>query len=528
MKIEKTKNFLLFDSPLDLWAYYDPDVQNGTILPYSWHADFHKALSLDATTETVNRVMAVAANGSGKSKCLLAPAAIYLTTQYDNALICGTTSSAEQMHTQTERYIRQLATQMNIAQTEHPVLMERWGPEPWDIKQRHLEFKPTGSLIDLFVTDEAGKAEGRHPIRANSVFAFLYDEAKSVPEKIFEATDRCFGMTHRIMVTSPGGMFGRAYSVYSDPNAPWFKFKIDYTMCPHIKKDEVDEILRSRANDPAFIRSALFAEFTSSDESVVIIPEIYLKQKALWHEGRENKFGELRAGIDISAGGDEFVISVWHGNVQIAQYVWITKDTSVSVQKCIEHVSFHKIPHGNVWADDGGIGRGVLDNLREKGFTFNRILNGARALDKTRFANRGTELWWNLKGYAEAGEIKFLPDDKLERQLLNRYYIQRPQTDLLALEPKPDARGRGHPSPDRADAAALAWVPYRWPQSVLPLGVTAPVQKTVKVMDDETLEMALEARKKKENADEILELSFSGSHRLSQYRNLNRRNKLYA
>ena len=133
----------------------------------------------------------------------------------------------------------------------------------------------------------------------------------------------------------------------------------------------------------------------------------------------------------------------------------------------------------------------------------------------------------NSKGWQELLD-KFLPDDKLERQLLNRYYIQRPQTDLLALEPKPDARGRGHPSPDRADAAALAWVPYRWPQSVLPLGVTAPVQKTVKVMDDETLEMALEARKKKENADEILELSFSGSHRLSQYRNLNRRNKLYA
>jgi len=89
---------------------------------------------------------------------------------------------------------------------------------------------------------------------------------------------------------------------------------------------------------------------------------------------------------------------------------------------------------------------------------------GQSARDKERFANLRAELFWNLRERLQNGDIAFAPD--LPRELVDRL-----TGELTALKFKVNSRGQiilvskdemraaGLPSPDLADALALAFAP---------------------------------------------------------------------
>jgi hypothetical protein len=88
----------------------------------------------------------------------------------------------------------------------------------------------------------------------------------------------------------------------------------------------------------------------------------------------------------------------------------------------------------------------------------NRILNQTRALNTQRYANRGAELWFTIKRLVEERLILLPKDDTtLRNQLTNRYFSQSNTNGKILLESKQEARAKGRPSPDRADAVALAF-----------------------------------------------------------------------
>lgn len=86
------------------------------------------------------------------------------------------------------------------------------------------------------------------------------------------------------------------------------------------------------------------------------------------------------------------------------------------------------------------------------------ILVGRPAREGDRFLNLRAELYWGLRERAAAGRLVLPQDDLLLRQLgeLRYRYDSRGR---LKLESKDELKKRGVPSPDRADALALAFAP---------------------------------------------------------------------
>ena len=83
--------------------------------------------------------------------------------------------------------------------------------------------------------------------------------------------------------------------------------------------------------------------------------------------------------------------------------------------------------------------------------------NGGEApIDKERFVNARAEDYWTLRERFEQGEVDIDPDDdKLAAQLGSiRWGID--SRGRIKIESKDDMRKRGLPSPDRADAMAIA------------------------------------------------------------------------
>ena len=110
-----------------------------------------------------------------------------------------------------------------------------------------------------------------------------------------------------------------------------------------------------------------------------------------------------------------------------------------------------------VFVDEGGVGGGVVDRLWELGAPVYGMHFGGAARRPTRFYNRRSEIFWELRRLLNDALITLPRDEELAGQLLGlRYDIS--SSGQVRLEGKPEMRKRGMPSPDKADALALAFL----------------------------------------------------------------------
>lgn len=423
--------------PVFLLSLYDENIREKRVSLYKWQLEYHFKFAEPIDFQHPNRQAICAANGSGKSQYILAPASVFLGMKYKYARSVITSASGNQLDRQTGRKITHLCERVNKIHKA----------EIWSIKYREFTCLPTGSTIELFATDDPGKAEGYHPHQPGSPFFLGVDEGKSVIEPIYQALLRCNGITHRTDVSSPGQPQGHFYNVFT--GGRWWAKQVTYKDCPHISLDEVEEARTLYGESSPVFRSMYLAEFTSVGEQVVLLYENI--QRHLRDLPAEFP-GELYAGLDLSGGGDENVLSVWRGNTQIGLEFFRFTDTKSTVFHLKNLFRKYGLRPDQVWADDGGIGRAIIDNLPEG---INRINFGGRAINNKVYGNRGTELWFNF-GRMFAN-LRPMSDRSLINQLSARYYHQSDATNKMMLESKREARAAGHPSPDRADATVLAF-----------------------------------------------------------------------
>lgn len=445
-----TDKFIVFETPVELLVFYDPNFLNDIFKLYPWQVEILNRFSGNIPLEDMLRMAVIAANGSGKSQFVLAPAICWMAVAFEESLSYVTSSSASQLDTQTERFIDYMAGKMNARHYN-----ELGGKDIWKIIKRHKEFYPNKSFIDLFATDEPKKAEGKHPLVPNGEFAIFIDEGKSIDPEIYGAIDRCTGATRRLDVSSAGASHGHFYDVCTNPELGWWTRQVTYKDCPHIKEHEFQQAVKKYGLNDPLVRSIFFSEFSSVDESIIMRRDTI--EQCIRKFNKPIMFTPRRAGIDLAGGGDETVMSIWEGNIMIFQEVSRFKDTDQGVQEIIHWQQKWKLEDKNIYIEYDGFNKGIVDNLRGRGKHYNKILSGGKAYNADRYSNRITELWFEFKRYVEEGLVKILNDSVLKTQLSNRYYRRQALTDKLILERKEEAKKKGHPSPDRADACVFAW-----------------------------------------------------------------------
>lgn len=452
-----------FPNPFLLLCFFDPAINQGKMLLHPWqmedlesiatgqeltyqNPDAHKQPGSKPTSQHPYKYCLLAANGSGKDKFILAPFAIWFALTKIRSRCIITTSSGTQLTSQTEPYIKDLAEKVN----------NYFGHEVFRIRQRYIKCLQTGSEIRLFATDEAGKAEGYHPIDADSEMAIIENEAKSISPEINQALRRCSGFNYWLKVSSAGPPAGHLYEAFKR----WkHTRRVTSYDCPHVSKEEIQEDLETDGQHSVFFRSKHLSLFTSIDTTAVISVE--LVQKCLDNPPPEinlQKDNE-RIGIDLAAGGAETVVCIARGNRCKKEYAFKEKDTTISADKIEKFLLDNKISkdHKHIYADDGGVGRAIIDMLVRRGWNINRVMNQWAAVgNKKQFGNRGAENWWRVARIIEEGlwDLSSLSPTTRE-QLYNRCYKQS-SVGKIYLQDKKDAISHGYPSPDRADAYILS------------------------------------------------------------------------
>jgi hypothetical protein len=121
---------------------------------------------------------------------------------------------------------------------------------------------------------------------------------------------------------------------------------------------------------------------------------------------------------------------------------------------------FSQWPASVIFVDMTGLGGGVVDRLRQLGLPAVGVNFGAQAKDQLRFADKRTEMWWDMhlaiKGSGGTPAVALPNDSELLAELCGPVagFNDRGR---LKLESKRSMKERGLPSPDRADALALTW-----------------------------------------------------------------------
>jgi len=308
----------------------------------------------------------------------------------------------------------------------------------------------------MFATDEKGRAEGYHPQEATSEMAIIVNEGKTVSEDIHEALRRCTGYNYWIEVSSagePAGFFWKAAKTW--PNVK----RVTSYDCPHLSEEDIEADKTELGEHSAFFRSKHLSLFTTVNAETVISEDAvnYLIENPPAFD--IPKF-VLRIGLDLAAGGDENAICFFKGNKVIKEIQFRQTDTTITADKIIEILTREKISkdYEHIYADDGGVGRSIIDMIVRKGWTINRVMNQWAALgNKKQYGNRGAENWYRVKRIIEEKFLDLsLITKETRQQLITRHYKQSTNGGRIFLRQKKEEKLEGFPSPDRADAFVLA------------------------------------------------------------------------
>lgn len=308
-------------------------------------------------------------------------------------------------------------------------------------------------------------------IHARYVLIIL-DEAGGIPKWLFDAADAlATNEAARVLaIGNPDDPHSHFVSQVMKPGSDWNRIQIDGYETPNFTGEEVPDDLRELLlsqlwveerkqrwgeNSPLF-ESKVRGRAPEISDNTVFSPSLLKKCQELELPGTDK--GQY--GADIAREGeDRSVVARNRGGVLRTVKVLPKQDTmATSGELALILRQRGDVP---MQVDADGLGAGVFDRLREQGLPVHEFRGGMKPIDTERFINRRAEIFWTLRERMEDDAIDLPPegeDDELIAQLGSlRFFLD--SRGRIGIESKADMRKRGLPSPDRADAAAMASIP---------------------------------------------------------------------
>ena len=321
-----------------------------------------------------------------------------------------------------------------------------------------------------FSTNKPDRVQGFH----SPQLLVIVDEAHGVEQPYIDAAIR-LNPTKFLMIGNALSRPGEFYDSHHAKQVAYARLRISALDTPNLiegaepvpglitPEDIADKALIWGEDHPLF-RSSVYAEFPDAEDNSLVgrkAVETAMADDAPSGAGapseEEDKREPVYIGVDVARfGADKSVLIARRGQRVIA-----TK--SLDREMDTMRVAGEAILMANdlnaeaVFVDENGVGGGVCDRLKEVGAPVYGVQFGRRAPHPTRFANLRSEIFWELRRLMNDHLIALPQDEILAAQLLSlRYDVT--SSGQVKLESKRETRKKGVPSPDRADALALAFM----------------------------------------------------------------------
>jgi hypothetical protein len=405
-----------------------------------------QAKVLDALFDKENtRISLLAGNSTGKTTSVVATAVLY-AIEIRNCLVVATSG-----------VYRQITGQIIPALKKYSNLYPQW-----EFLENSISVGGIKKFI-AFSSDDEGTAQGWHSKPGQPLLVIL-DEAATIKLGLYAAIERCHP-TYMLVTGSPLAPEGMFYDIETKAqfSKDYLHFRLPATECVESKgywlKDKLlDDMINRWGRQHPLVLSSVFAEFAQDSENSII-------SLSSWTKCINNPPpyipGLRRVCIDFAAGGDSNCLIYRNGNKVEIIKVWREVDTMTAAGQIIMELDRLKkmtgLYGGEVWGDASGLGKPILDRLKEMGWSCNYFFGQAKPVDE-HYKNSITECWLEAAKQIVNCSVILPNDDDLRGQLLGRKQRLN-STGRMELESKVEMKERGQPSPDVADAVAMVLGP---------------------------------------------------------------------
>lgn len=328
----------------------------------------------------------------------------------------------------------------------------------------------TGQIIGYGRKPDDYNPDAFQGIHARYVLVVI-DEANGIPQALWiAALSLAAGADCRILAIGNPDDPTSEFATVSRPGSGWNTIQVGYRDTPNftgeqipddvkirlISQEYVDDMRKRLGEGSPIYISKVLGEFPEqSEDSLIRISTV----RAAQERTVEPAAAPHILGVDVARyGSDKTIIAQRrgkHGRIISTTSQEGTMETAGRVRRTLKDT-------GATLAaiDTVGVGAGVYDRLVELGAPVQEMQAGQGAADGEHFANKRAEWYWGLRQRFEDGDIDIdADDDELASQLLSVKYRTNSRGQIL-LESKDDMRKRGVPSPDRADAIAMAFAAW--------------------------------------------------------------------
>lgn len=300
----------------------------------------------------------------------------------------------------------------------------------------------------------------------------IIDEAGGVPKWLFDAADSIAANTngrvlaignpddptsHFAEICKPGSKYNvipiSAFDTPAFTGEPVSQNLLDLL----ISREYVEE-LAALGTDSHIYQSKVLGRFPDVSDDSLFPPRFVMRA----HEADLPGVDRGGYGVDVARfGSDKTVMYRNRGGVLRLVKEIAKQDTEETADMVLEAIGAHgTISSIPVVVDGVGVGAGVVDKLRRKRVKVQDFNGGSKPVSRGKhykFANRRAEVFWLLREGMENGEVDLDPEDRELAAQLGRIRFWIASGDVVHVERKEDMRKRGVKSPDRADAAAMAF-----------------------------------------------------------------------
>ncbi len=360
--------------------------------------------------------------------------------------------------------------------------MPGWWSAAADCLQTRLYLNKELVAVGLS-TDDPQRFQGIH----SPHLLVVVDEANGLSEPIYEAISSLGsgGEYRELLIGNPIVAEGKFYRAFSTPQLGYHCITIRSQDTPNFTGETISPALaavlpneatvRQWALDwgedsPAF-RSRVLAEFPVEGAENILVPLVWF-ERAKARQSEPLPDAVCQVGVDVARfGSDKTSIATRIGPRlrSLESYAGRTDVVDVAALARIAALALRDECHRSVQVmiDETGVGGGVVDVLQRDsndGVAYIGVNFGAAPRDAERFVCRRDEIMWGLRELFAEGNRE--PDlemgcsgaavDRLAAQLSSTQYRFNERAKVK-IEPKDDMRKRGLPSPDEADAVALAF-----------------------------------------------------------------------
>lgn len=295
----------------------------------------------------------------------------------------------------------------------------------------------------------------------------IMDEASAIPDAIWEVAEGALTDANTeimwIVFGNPTRNAGRFKECFAGGKfaSQWNTRKIDSRTVSFTNKARFEKWIAAYGEDSDFVRIRVRGEFPQTGElEFISAADVEAASK---REVTTALTDPLALGWDVARYGSAETVGAFRKGRDARTIEWQFHRGINTVEQATKiHAAHFQYHTDGIFIDGGGVGGGVVDNVRNQHLFCYEVQFGSKddvggavwGIDGEKYANKRAAMWGAMRYWLRTGAI---PDDpELKSQLVGPTYWFN-NRDEIQLESKEDMMADGKPSPDRADALALTF-----------------------------------------------------------------------